>query len=252
MRSRRDRREASACARQLGGGRIHARGALQSARGRVSPFTTSTPLVHIPRPGADEHERDSRHVHRCGCDRRRLEPEARRPRRSPSATSSSAIQDLSVAYGIEPRAQRRQPRHLQEPDHRDDRPVGLRQEHLHPLPEPDERPRPRASRSAARSSTTARTSTGRRPTRSRFAGGSGWSSSGRTRSRSRSTTTSPSPRKVLGMKRRTCDERVEQRAARARRSGTRSRTGSSGARSRSRAASSSGSASRARSRSSPR
>ena len=83
-------------------------------------------------------------------------------------------------------------RHLQERDHRTDRPLRLRQEHLHPLPEPDERPRRRGSRSTGRSSTTASTSTGATSIQSRFGGGSGWCSSGRTRSRSRSTTTSPS------------------------------------------------------------
>ena len=80
-------------------------------------------------------------------------------------------------------------------DHGRHRPVGLRQEHLHPLPQPDERPRPGRQGRRAASSTTARTSTAPTSTPSRCAAGSGWSSSGRTRSRSRSTTTSPSPRR---------------------------------------------------------
>ena len=52
------------------------------------------------------------------------------------------VRDLSVSLRAVARARRRRPRHLQERDHRDHRPVRLRQEHVHPLPEPDERPRP--------------------------------------------------------------------------------------------------------------
>ena len=40
---------------------------------------------------------------------------------------------------VESRAQGRRPRDPAEPGHRGDRPLGLRQEHVHPLPEPDER-----------------------------------------------------------------------------------------------------------------
>ena len=42
------------------------------------------------------------------------------------------------------RGQRRQPRDLPQHGHRPDRPLGLRQEHVHPLPEPHERPDPGA------------------------------------------------------------------------------------------------------------
>ena len=89
------------------------------------------------------------------------------------------------------RGQRRLARHLQERDHRADRPVGLRQVDVPALPEPDERPRPERHGRGQAALPRHRPLRRRASTRSRCAGGSAWSSSARTRSRSRSTTTSP-------------------------------------------------------------
>ena len=49
---------------------------------------------------------------------------------------------LSVWYGSVDRPAGHHDRHPPEPDHRPDRPVGLRQEHAAPLLQPDERPDP--------------------------------------------------------------------------------------------------------------
>ena len=86
----------------------------------------------------------------------------------------------------------------QERGHGLHRPVGMWQEHVHPLPEPHERPDCGRRCVWARSCTTGATCMRPRSTRSRFAAGSAWSSRSRTRSRSRSTTTSLSARAVLG------------------------------------------------------
>ena len=54
------------------------------------------------------------------------------------------IQDLTVTYDGSARAEGRVLRGPGQPGDRDHRPVRLRQEHVHPLPEPDERRRPRS------------------------------------------------------------------------------------------------------------
>ncbi len=61
------------------------------------------------------------------------------------------IRDLAVNYGSTTAVSGVNLEIYQQPDHRDDRAVGLREEHVHPLPESHERPRPRAPRSTARS-----------------------------------------------------------------------------------------------------
>ena len=113
-------------------------------------------------------------------------------------TSSSTSRGLSVYYG-EFRAVRDVTLPIQqEPDHRPDRAVRLRQDHGPAVPEPDERPDRERARSRARSCITASTCTTPTSTPSRCAGASGWSSRSPTRSPSRSTTTSRSARRSPG------------------------------------------------------
>ena len=91
--------------------------------------------------------------------------------------------DLGVYYGDVPGGPRHQPADLEERDHRADRSVRLRQDHLPPVPEPHERPDRGARASRARSCYH-----GGRPlrratsTRSRSGGASAWCSRSRTRS----------------------------------------------------------------------
>ena len=101
---------------------------------------------------------------------------ARRARRdeASAAAAARAARDRSSTsrtstpiYGSKPALKDVIAGDLQERRHGDHRPVGLRQEHVPPLPEPDERPRARASARRARSATTARTSTAAASTRSR-------------------------------------------------------------------------------------
>ena len=166
------------------------------------------------------------------------------------ARSSSTLRDVDRLLRPEAGGRGRQHADRQERDHRVDRPVGLRQEHVPALPEPDERLDPRLPRRRRARSTTATTSTAAASTRSRCAAGSAWSSRSRTRSRSRSTTTSPGRRATSGMKRRPRRARREG-AARRRAVGRGQGPAQERARSASPAASSSVCASRARSRSSP-
>ena len=151
-----------------------------------------------PRPGACANSPETRQ--RCAPMRRRVAPRARRTsragRRRARSSSTSTISPSPTAR--RPRVSGVSLDIYRQPGHRRDRPVRLRQEHVHPLPEPDERPRARAQRSAEACSTTGSTSTAAASTRSRCGGGSGWCSSGRIRSRNRSTTTSPWPRNRSG------------------------------------------------------
>ena len=70
--------------------------------------------------------------------------ERRERRRDATRRRSSTIRGLTVALRQNVADQGRQPRDLPQPGHGADRPVGLRQEHVHPLPQPDERPDSRA------------------------------------------------------------------------------------------------------------
>ena len=85
--------------------------------------------------------------------RNRVRVEYDRARRARRAEASAAAAARAARTGLRHPGPDRDLRHqaglqgrvdggLQEPRHRDHRAVGLRQEHLHPLPQPDERPRP--------------------------------------------------------------------------------------------------------------
>ena len=102
--------------------------------------------------------------------------------------------DVAVQLLGRRRGRGRLARRVRAADHRADRSVGLRQEHVPAHVQPHERPDRRRARSRASSRSTVTTSTRPTSTRSRCAAGSAWCSRSRTRSRSRSTTTSRSGR----------------------------------------------------------
>ena len=76
---------------------------------------------------------------RCRSRRRRPAAAPQMPRRRSSSTRS----DVSVFYGAKQALDRRLLRHPPRPDHRPDRPLGLRQDDLPAQPQPDERLGPR-------------------------------------------------------------------------------------------------------------
>ena len=87
-------------------------------------------------------------------------PRVSRGRRGRPRTSCSDARDLAVYYGGVPaRSADITLPIFAKRDHRADRPVRLRQDHVPALPQPDERPDRRARASRARSSTTASTCT---------------------------------------------------------------------------------------------
>ena len=125
---------------------------------------------------------DRRHQRRVDSRRRGARYRSSTSTTSPSSTATfRAVRDITLPI----REQR---------DHRADRPLGLREDHVPPLSQPDERPdrgRPGRGQDPVPRRRPVRRTGG---SRSRSVGGSGWCSRSRIPSRSRSTTTSPSAR----------------------------------------------------------
>ncbi len=126
-------------------GDFHAREDLQAARRRGGPFTSSTRDVHMlctpAFPAVARLDRCRQRSSSASTGYLRRASKSTAPSRLPRAARSSSSSRPERLVRAVARARRRQPRHLQERDHGDDRPLGLRQEHVHPLPEPDERSR---------------------------------------------------------------------------------------------------------------
>ena len=167
-------------------------------RGHLAAQPIRAEVVSDDMPEKTEAPASTEHVHAAAASA--LPREHARRRRSRPARPIFDVRDVERLLRHAQGRGGREPRAAAPADHRADRPVGLRQVDVHPLPEPDERPDPvrargRLDRLPRPGPLRARTST-----RCRCASGSGWCSRSRTRSRSRSTTTSPSARGCSAMK----------------------------------------------------
>ena len=157
--ARRERERVWAAARHAGASmRAELYSRVEASR---AAFTSSTPnRSHPLDPAPDRACATTRDVPAdVAADRHRVEPAARRRARSRSARSSSASTTSASPTARTVALRASASTSTSNLITAVIGPSGLRQEHVHPLPEPDERPRPGRQGRRARSSTTARTST---------------------------------------------------------------------------------------------